>query len=69
LGHEWTVVGGVVAIFELIVGASAMRWSLIGQLLCNVPPRASVQIFRWLAVCLIGIEKKRDAGVESSYME
>jgi low-affinity ferrous iron transport protein len=36
--HEFTVVGGFLVIVGLIVGASAMRWSLTGQLLCNVPP-------------------------------
>jgi len=36
--HELTVVFGVVLILGLVVGASAMGWSLTAQLLCNVPP-------------------------------
>ncbi|KAL5357963.1 Low affinity iron permease [Aspergillus floccosus] len=36
--HELTVVAGFLVIVGLIIGASAMRWSLTGQLLCNVPP-------------------------------
>jgi low-affinity ferrous iron transport protein len=36
--HEMTVVFGIVAIIGLISGASAMRWTVTGQLLCNVPP-------------------------------
>lgn len=36
--HELTVVAGVLTIIGLIVGASAMKWTLTGQLLCNVPP-------------------------------
>ncbi|PWY92197.1 metal ion transporter [Aspergillus heteromorphus CBS 117.55] len=36
--HELTVVVGFVTILGLIAGASAMKWSLTGQLLCNVPP-------------------------------
>ncbi|KAE8155052.1 Low affinity iron permease-domain-containing protein [Aspergillus avenaceus] len=36
--HEFTVVVGVVTILGLLAGASALRWTLTGQLLCNVPP-------------------------------
>ncbi|OGM44754.1 low affinity iron transporter [Aspergillus bombycis] len=36
--HEITVVLGVLTIVGLLAGASAMRWTLTGQLLCNVPP-------------------------------
>ncbi|KAE8369176.1 Low affinity iron permease-domain-containing protein [Aspergillus caelatus] len=36
--HEITVVLGVVTILGLVAGASAMRWTMTGQLLCNVPP-------------------------------
>ncbi|KAF9888615.1 low-affinity Fe(2+) transport protein [Aspergillus nanangensis] len=35
--HEITVVVGFVFIIGLVVAASAMGWSLTGQLLCNVP--------------------------------
>ncbi|GIK02926.1 low-affinity Fe(2+) transport protein [Aspergillus viridinutans] len=36
--HEITVVAGFLVIVCLIAGASAMKWTLTGQLLCNVPP-------------------------------
>lgn len=36
--HEMTVILGAVTILGLIIGASAMNWSVTGQLLCNVPP-------------------------------
>ncbi|KAM5435177.1 hypothetical protein MferCBS31731_006474 [Microsporum ferrugineum] len=36
--HELSVVAAFISIVGLITGASAMRWSLTGQLLCNVPP-------------------------------
>ncbi|KAM4057630.1 low affinity iron permease [Hirsutella rhossiliensis] len=36
--HEMTVMLGVVFIIGLLAGASAMKWTTTGQLLCNVPP-------------------------------
>ncbi|RHZ43908.1 uncharacterized protein CDV56_103008 [Aspergillus thermomutatus] len=36
--HEITVVAGFLTILGLVAGASAMKWTLTGQLLCNVPP-------------------------------
>ncbi|KAK1034284.1 hypothetical protein LTS16_015625 [Friedmanniomyces endolithicus] len=36
--HELTVLTGVLVIFALIAGASALRWNTSGQLICNVPP-------------------------------
>lgn len=36
--HEITVLMGVLTIIGLLVGASAQKWTLTGQLLCNVPP-------------------------------
>ncbi|GFF87525.1 low-affinity iron/zinc ion transport protein fet4 [Aspergillus udagawae] len=36
--HEITVVAGFLVIVCLIAGASAMKWTMTGQLLCNVPP-------------------------------
>jgi low-affinity ferrous iron transport protein len=35
---QMTVFGGLLVCVGLLVGASALRWSLTGQLLCNVPP-------------------------------
>lgn len=36
--HELAVIAGFLTIIGLIMGASAMRWTITGQLLCNVPP-------------------------------
>ncbi|KAK3944997.1 Low-affinity iron/zinc ion transport protein fet4 [Diplogelasinospora grovesii] len=36
--HPATVIVGVLSIVGLIIGASAMKWTTTGQLLCNIPP-------------------------------
>ena len=36
--HELAVIAGFLTIIGLLIGASAMRWTITGQLLCNVPP-------------------------------
>jgi low-affinity ferrous iron transport protein len=36
--RELTVVLGAISIIGMIIGASAMGWSVTGQLLCNGPP-------------------------------
>ncbi|KAK7177293.1 hypothetical protein PSPO01_16659, partial [Paraphaeosphaeria sporulosa] len=48
--HEWTIVLGVILIFGLIVGASAMRWSETGQLLCNIPPSVIESFFTLILI-------------------
>lgn len=48
--HELTVVAGVILIIGLIVGASAQRWSLTGQLLCNVPPSLIESFFMMILI-------------------
>lgn len=48
--HQWTVVIGALSIVVLVVGASAMRWSMTGQLLCNVPPSIIESFF---TMCLL----------------
>jgi low-affinity ferrous iron transport protein len=61
LSHELTVVLGVISIFGLIIGASAMRWSLTGQLLCNVPPSIIESFFTMVLITghNIGDAKRR----------
>jgi low-affinity ferrous iron transport protein len=61
LSHELTVVLGVISIFGLIIGASAMRWSLTGQLLCNVPPSIVESFFTMVLITghNIGDAKRR----------
>jgi low-affinity ferrous iron transport protein len=48
--HEITVILGAVAIIGLIIGASAMRWSVTGQLLCNVPPSIIESFFMMILI-------------------
>ncbi|GAB7336880.1 hypothetical protein MBLNU13_g00802t2 [Cladosporium sp. NU13] len=36
--HRYAVVLGFLTLVGLVVGSSALRWTLTGQLLCNVPP-------------------------------
>ncbi|KAF3044950.1 low-affinity Fe(2+) transport protein [Didymella keratinophila] len=59
--HQWMVVSGVVLIIGLVVGASAVRWSETGQLLCNIP-RSIVESFFTLILITghnIGEAKRR----------
>ena len=48
--HEITVVLGVLTIIGLIIGASAMHWSLTGQLICNVPPSIIESFFMMILI-------------------
>lgn len=48
--HEYAVLLGVVTIIGLIIGASAMGWSLTGQLLCNVPPSIIETFFMMILI-------------------
>jgi low-affinity ferrous iron transport protein len=48
--HELTVAAGFLTIIGLLVGASAMKWSLTGQLLCNVPPSLIESFFMMILV-------------------
>lgn len=47
--HEYAVLVGVLVIAGLLVAASAFKWSLTGQLLCNVPP-SIIESFMMLMV-------------------
>ena len=48
--QEITVVLGAILIIGLIIGASAMGWSVTGQLLCNVPPSIIESFFMMILV-------------------
>ncbi|VEU22718.1 DEKNAAC103786 [Brettanomyces naardenensis] len=37
-GNEFMTLVGLIFVVGLIIGASAMKWSTTGQLLCNIPP-------------------------------
>ena len=59
--HELTVVLGAITIIGLIIGASAMGWSVTGQLLCNVPPSIIESFFTMILITghNIGEAKRR----------
>ena len=48
--HEITVIFGTLAIIGLIIGTSAIGWSVPGQLLCNVPPSIIESFFMMILV-------------------
>jgi low-affinity ferrous iron transport protein len=48
--HERTVVFGMVTILGLIIGSSAMRWSVTGRLLSNVPPSIIESFFTMILI-------------------
>jgi len=48
--HELTVVLGAITIVGLVIGASAMGWSVTGQLLCNVPPSIIESFFTMILI-------------------
>ncbi|KAH6604507.1 low affinity iron transporter [Trichoderma cornu-damae] len=48
--HEITVIIGIVVVLGLITGASAMRWNLTGQLLCNIPPSIIESFFMMILI-------------------
>ncbi|RDA93036.1 hypothetical protein CP533_0697 [Ophiocordyceps camponoti-saundersi (nom. inval.)] len=48
--HEATVVVGFIFILGLLAGASAMRWSTAGQLLCNIPPSIIETFFMMILI-------------------
>jgi low-affinity ferrous iron transport protein len=59
--HELMVVLGAITIIGLIIGASAMGWSVTGQLLCNVPPSIIESFFTMILITghNIGDAKRR----------
>jgi low-affinity ferrous iron transport protein len=59
--HELTVVLGAVTIIGLIIGASAVGWSVTGQLLSNVPPSIIESFFTLILITghNIGDAKRR----------
>lgn len=44
-GHEIMVLAGLFLVLGLLTGASVMRWSETGQLLCNIPPSVVESFF------------------------
>lgn len=48
--HEMTVILGIVLVVGLVIGASAMRWTLTGQLICNIPPSIIESFFMMILI-------------------
>jgi low-affinity ferrous iron transport protein len=48
--HEVTIIIGVLVVIGLLVGASAMKWNLTGQLLCNIPPSIIESFFMMILI-------------------
>ncbi|KAH8909391.1 putative low affinity iron transporter [Coniochaeta sp. PMI_546] len=67
--HELTVVLGAVSIIGLVIGASAMGWSVTGQLLCNVPPSIVESFFTMILITGHNIEDaKRRVDLHNIYL-
>lgn len=67
--HEITVVLGALTIIGLITGASAMRWSVTGQLLCNVPPSIIESFFMMILITGHNVEDdKRRIDLHNLYL-
>lgn len=48
--HEITLILGVLLVIGLIIGASAMKWTLTGQLICNIPPSIIESFFMMILI-------------------
>lgn len=48
--HEVTVVVGTATVIGLVIGSSAMHWSLQGQLLSNIPPSIIESFFMMILI-------------------
>ena len=67
--HEKTVVFGALPIISLIVGGSAMGWSVTGQLLCNVPPSIVEPFFTLILITGHNIQDaKRRVDLHNIYL-
>ena len=66
--HELTVLAGFLTIVGLIAGASAMKWTTTGQLLCNVPPNLIESFF--MIILITGhdfADRRKRAGLQNIY--
>lgn len=48
--HESTVIIGIIVVIGLIIGASAMKWTTTGQLICNIPPSIIESFFMMILI-------------------
>ncbi|GAA5993361.1 hypothetical protein JCM10908_002627 [Rhodotorula pacifica] len=56
--HQYAVVASIIVLVILVAAATALRWSLTGQLLCNVPPSI---IESWMMLMVIQGHNENDA--------
>ncbi|OAA61410.1 Low affinity iron permease, Fet4 [Cordyceps fumosorosea ARSEF 2679] len=69
LSHEYVVMADVVLIIGLIIGASAMRWTVTGQLLCNVPPSVIESFIMLILITGHNLgEVRRRESIENMYL-
>lgn len=47
---KWTVLLGLIAIIGMVLAASALKWSVTGQLICNVPPSLIESFFMMVLI-------------------
>ena len=67
--HAATVVLGFLCIIGLIVGASAMKWTLTGQLLCNIPPSIIESFFMMVLITGHNLsDQRRRNELQSMYL-
>ncbi|KAM3521539.1 hypothetical protein NHJ13051_006188 [Beauveria bassiana] len=67
--HEIVVMADVVFIVGLVIGASAMRWTVTGQLLCNVPPSLIESFIMLILVTGHNLgEARRRQSIETMYL-
>ncbi|KAH7115346.1 Low affinity iron permease-domain-containing protein [Dactylonectria estremocensis] len=67
--HPATVVIGFLAIIGLLVGATAMEWTMTGQLLCNVPPSIIESFFMMILITSHNMsDDKRRADLQAIYL-
>ncbi|KAM0551287.1 hypothetical protein ACHAPJ_008390 [Fusarium lateritium] len=67
--HPTTVVIGFLSIIGLLIGATAMEWTIIGQLLCNVPPSIIESFFMMVLITSNNMsDDKRRACLQAIYL-
>ncbi|KAL2130211.1 hypothetical protein VTI74DRAFT_6767 [Chaetomium olivicolor] len=67
--HEITVVLGGISILGLLAGATAMKWSTTGQLLCNIPPSIIESFFMMILITGHNIsDSRRRADLRTLYI-
>lgn len=67
--HELVVMADIALIIGLIIGASAMRWTVTGQLLCNVPPSVIETFIMLILITGHNLDEvRRRESIENMYL-